>query len=646
MKPHIIVPLFCSLGITLSGNADNWGTSRIHATADYQSSRPQAVGFYETSQDKTYLVFGDEFMDPNILTYDHSTEEWSGLYEVGGRFHDSNYHCYPTMVKGPDGRLHVFISRGYISQSTSPGPLQLNGEWNERIMIDSGGNEISGSYPMPVTAADGSMYLFYRGSAPGSYMEPAFYQKSTDNGDTWGDPRRAVFHDPARDDSQNVCYFVIEHQPATESVSERVLIAWTNSGPGTDGKGSKNDAHKDAFFAYLALPEEQFYAADGTPLGDFINDDEAEAHCKIYDSGPLTDGRLMNVSYMFAPAMTDEGNYLIFCGTRDQDAGPNGDGLDEKGDPIHAATLFRWDGEQWHHQTLKTPMGQEPGDVAPTGPVSWAYLHVMPGDDTNIMRVFESNDDGVTWTETATLDGIERAGYIDNARPELMFQARKHRSGNAGIQIVGKPPVAHRAEPPLEVQNTSIPYGALFFDAFDDGEADGWQAQRNAWSVDTQDPRRGVRQSNGVHANNIWMSAGQSNWSDYEVSCLMEFRSTPMKFAKKEESGLLARWQDENNYYAFVIWPDEERVSIDKVVDGTRTELATAPYVASIARPIKLQAILRGDQLLFFVDGVKVLEATDDQINTGKIGLRARLVDTLFDDITVMPVSGGAAVTR
>ncbi len=626
-------------------HAAEWGTAQIHSSADYQSSRPQAVGFYEPSQDKTYLVFGDEFMDPNILTYDHSSNAWSDLYEVGGRFHDSNYHCYPTMNKGPDGRLHVFISRGYISQSTSPGPLQLEGEWNERILTDSSGNSISGSYPMPVTAADGSMYLFYRGSAPGAYMEPGFYQKSVDGGDSWGDPRRAVFHDPAREDKQNVCYFVIEHQPAVGSISERILIAWTNSGPGTDGKGSKNDAHKDAFFAYLALPEEQFYSADGTPLGDFINDDEAQAHCKIYDSGPLTDGRLMNVSYMFAPAMTDDGNYLVFCGIRDQDAGPKGDGIDSSGDPIHEAALFRWDGGQWQQKTLKTPMGQEPGDVARTGPNSWVYLHVVPGDDTNIMSIFESEDDGVSWAETGTLSGIERAGAIDNARPELMFQARKHRSSNSGIQIIGKPPVAPREEPPLQAQNTPAPAGALFFDAFDDGEADGWTPQRNLWAVDTQDVRRGVRQSNGVHANNIWMSAGESDWKDYQIEALMEFRSTPMKFAKNEESGLLARWQDEENHYGFVVWPDEKRVSIYKVVDGTRTELATAPYEAPIADPIQLQAALRGDQLFFSVDGVKILEANDGQFTSGKIGLRARMVDTFFDDVTVLPATGGSLIS-
>lgn len=140
------------------------------------------------------------------------------------------------------------------------------------------------------------------------------------------------------------------------------------------------------------------------------------------------------------------------------------------------------------------------------------------------------------------------------------------------------------------------------------------------------------------------MSAAESDWSDYRVSCLMEFRSTSMKFAKNVESGLLARWRDENNHYGFVVWPDEERVSIYKVVDGTRTELATAAYEAPIAREIKIEAILSGGRLLFYVDGEKRLEAVDEAFSAGKIGLRARLIDTLFDEVTVMPHGGGTSV--
>jgi len=100
--------------------------------------------------------------------------------------------------------------------------------------------------------------------------------------------------------------------------------------------------------------------------------------------------------------------------------------------------------------------------------------------------------------------------------------------------------------------------------------------------------------------------------------------------------GLVWRAVDARNYYICRWNPLEDNYRSYKVVDGRRTELASADLKA---RPgwHTLRAVMTGGKIECYLDGKKYLEATDDTFQgAGKVGLWTKAdAVTHFDDLTV-----------
>lgn len=277
------VSFFLALALTapLVTQAD-WEQTYL-APSTVAAMRPHAQGFYDDTVDKTFLVHGDSNLDAWVTAYDHAAEDWIPSVRVAGNFHDDNYHNYPVITRDAQGYIHVFIGRGNLTHTRSLQPRDLQSGWTDEVILkNSNGKAINSSYPLPVLAENGDLYLFFRTAAHGG--NPIHFIKTIDNGATWTDQRHVIEHDPRRaDQSSNLYLMGIEHVPAGNGRPERILLCWINAGPGADGKGGYNSARKDVFFAFFNLSDELLYAADGTALGDVIRDDEAEAHCKVDD---------------------------------------------------------------------------------------------------------------------------------------------------------------------------------------------------------------------------------------------------------------------------------------------------------------------------------------------------------------------------
>ncbi len=285
------VPFFLALALTapLATHAD-WEQTYL-APSKNAAMRPHAQGYYDDAVDKTFLVHGDSNLDAWVTAYDHAAEDWIPSVRVAGNFHDDNYHNYPVITRDAQGYIHVFIGRGNLTHTRSLQPRDLQSGWTDEVILkNSNDKAINSSYPLPILAENGDLYLFFRTAAHGG--NPIHFIKTSDNGATWTDQRHVIEHDPRRaDQSSNLYLMGIEHVPASNGLPERILLCWINAGPGADGKGGYNSARKDVFFAVFNVSDELLYAADGTALGDVIRDDEAEAHCKVYDSGPLGEDR-------------------------------------------------------------------------------------------------------------------------------------------------------------------------------------------------------------------------------------------------------------------------------------------------------------------------------------------------------------------
>ncbi len=109
--------------------------------------------------------------------------------------------------------------------------------------------------------------------------------------------------------------------------------------------------------------------------------------------------------------------------------------------------------------------------------------------------------------------------------------------------------------------------------------------------------------------------------------------------------GLICRYQDQDNFYAFVISSDGY-AGIIRVKDGDYRVLSgeSLQYSEAVHRGAdrnRLQAVCQGPQLTFSVNGIQLFEVTDDSFASGDVGVIAGAYDTagveiLFDNFAAL----------
>ena len=101
--------------------------------------------------------------------------------------------------------------------------------------------------------------------------------------------------------------------------------------------------------------------------------------------------------------------------------------------------------------------------------------------------------------------------------------------------------------------------------------------------------------------------------------------------------GLVWRYKDENNYYICRVNPLENNYRVYKVVEGKRTQLQSADANTETGKWHTLRAVMTGNQITCYVDGKKVLEATDDTFkDAGRVGLWTKAdAASSFDNLVV-----------
>jgi len=176
------------------------------------------------------------------------------------------------------------------------------------------------------------------------------------------------------------------------------------------------------------------------------------------------------------------------------------------------------------------------------------------------------------------------------------------------------------------------------FDADKAGETPkGWQAAVGTWKVAADDtapskPNVLAQSAEGPGPQFNIALAAETSFRDFDLSVKMK------AVAGKTDQGGGPVWRarDAKNYYVCRWNPLEDNFRLYKVVDGKRTQLATADVKAEPGwRTIRVTA--KGDQIECYFDGKKVVEAKDDTFkDAGKVGLWTKAdAATHFDDLTV-----------
>ena len=410
------------------GWAANMTVTEVDDNAVWTCRRPVSPGFFDSSSNTTFFCWSGTNMEGYVKSYDHVSGEFSPSIRLPSRV-PNDYHNYPHMIKTDDGRIMVVWSEHneLLLRALSEGPLSLAGTWD----IDEIREGYEATYPMPVKADNGDIYIFYRQSF-GIDDKPERYVKSTDNGTTWNAAVDAIKHTDLRPDNLNEMYLgTAKHESALGGRPEKIHISWNIAGGGPEGP--KHDMyHKNIYHAYLNLTNDHFYNVAGVDLGTTINNNQSVNHCLAVDSGPLTfkrdgDTRTYDIGYISSVSYSDSGNpILVYSHLLPEDS-------------VEHARSVRWTGESWKvTDTGHATTGVK--ELEKIGPKSFRlYIGVAGGK----IQVLNTSDSGASWSNDDLIDetlSIRDFVLIDDHHPEIravMSESTNEYSGIHKVWVAG-----------------------------------------------------------------------------------------------------------------------------------------------------------------------------------------------------------------
>lgn len=130
------------------------------------------------------------------------------------------------------------------------------------------------------------------------------------------------------------------------------------------------------------------------------------------------------------------------------------------------------------------------------------------------------------------------------------------------------------------------------------------------------------------------IALGPSVYGDVSVT----LRFKPISGKTDQAAGIIARVQDNANYYILRANALEANVNLYKYAGGRRSAIKDGGVKVASGQWQELRLEVAGDRLRGFLNGQLVVEATDGTYNAGRVGLWTKADSvTCFDDIVVTP---------
>ncbi|HVU31902.1 MAG TPA: carbohydrate binding domain-containing protein [Opitutaceae bacterium] len=170
-----------------------------------------------------------------------------------------------------------------------------------------------------------------------------------------------------------------------------------------------------------------------------------------------------------------------------------------------------------------------------------------------------------------------------------------------------------------------------YADDFETGSAADWTASGGTWTVQSAATEE-YDQSNSSGA--AFSGLMGLDWTDYTVQA--DVTPETMVGSGSDAIGLLARYTDSSNYYAFVYDDVSHRMELVRDVAGTSTTLRSVPVVLTVGATTTLKLEVTGTTLRGYVDGKLVISEVDSGLTTGAPGVTTSDATGYFDNVSVI----------
>ncbi|MFD0716535.1 hypothetical protein ACFQ0N_31975 [Paenibacillus sp. GCM10027626] len=176
----------------------------------------------------------------------------------------------------------------------------------------------------------------------------------------------------------------------------------------------------------------------------------------------------------------------------------------------------------------------------------------------------------------------------------------------------------------------------MFFDSFEDGNANGWTTDGDSWAVIKP---VGHSYEYAMLSNGYNLSAAGGNWTDYLVQAAILLTSD----TQGAGAGILGRVVDNNHFYQLEIYNynGTKTWHLNKNDGGVWSELASGPFNYSTNYYYYLKMVLAGSSITAYIlsDGGATYQylgaASDSSFTSGKIGTRGTLQPYRIDNVQV-----------
>jgi len=165
-----------------------------------------------------------------------------------------------------------------------------------------------------------------------------------------------------------------------------------------------------------------------------------------------------------------------------------------------------------------------------------------------------------------------------------------------------------------------------------DGPAGKWLVQVMA---DAPSGKQVVVQTDAEATDNRFpvLIADKEDYVDVDVSV----KGKAISGKVDQGIGLVFRFRDPRSYYVVRGNALENNVRLYKMVDGRRKQFAGAEVQVTSGRWHTLRVVARGDHIVCYFDGQKLIDTHDATYGIGKVGLWTKADSvTAFDDLTVV----------